>query len=498
MSTTLSPPVASTADAERVVRDEQLAAQKIPVTRVKVVSIGGGLGSFALVDRLRIGGVAESDIAVVSAHRQPAGAFLDRCIASGLDLEDRLRSTSSARIDNPWGFPGYAAEEAWSRRSVKPLAGVLGDPLTDTYTPTLGVMHRGVTRESRRIGWSRMTVNAHADYLFKREGGGYFVVCRKGTRTVALHCDHVHLALGAHGPAYSPEAEAFRAEHPDSTRLRHVYEPHEDVLDELARTGGSVIVRGAGMAAAHLLDRIAEVRSRSGAEIHVWHVLRDWPVDDGSRANQRIGLGFAHQAFDFPLSAYGGELRDQLLATTDEEARLQLIERWSATSSPYRATSAEALSRGRHEGWYDAVVGEVASFMPRGSKVVASVRLQNGKEMALAADHVLDATGMDDRADHHGLVADLLTFSPVGVNRLGGLRVDERFEVLGGSNGDGRIFASGSTARGGPYGPVDSFGGLQHAALTIADELASAGIGHRLNPWRSLTGWLRWIGGKSL
>ena len=499
MTTTVSPQSADSSEqAERLVRAEQLAAQNIPITHAKVVSIGGGLGSFTLVDRLRIGGVADEDIAVVTTQRQPAGALVDRCVASGLALDDRLRSDSGSRVDNPWGFPGYAAEEAWSSRSVKPLARVFGEPvLTDVYTPTVGLMHRGVTREARRIGWARMTVVAQAEYLFKRAEGGYFVVCRKNDRLRAIQCDHVHLAMGAPGPAFTPEAESFRAgEHPE--RLRHVYETHDDVLERLEREGGSVIVRGAGMAASHLLARIARAREVNGADIHVWHLVRSWPVDDGTRPNRRIGLGFAHQAYGFPKSAYGGERRDQLLATTDEEARLRLIEEWGATTSPYRADSAELLRRGRFEGWYEAVVGEVDSFMARGTKVVASVRLQNGKEMALAADHVLDATGMRSNADHHGLVADLLAFSPVGLNRLGGLRVDERFEVIGGASGDGRVFASGATARGGHYGPVDSFAGLQYAALTIADELAVSGVGRRLGPWRSLTGWLRWMGGKSL
>ncbi|GAB4001755.1 hypothetical protein [Nocardioides ultimimeridianus] len=499
MSTTASPP--STVDAdqpERLVRAEQLAAQKIPITRAKVVSIGGGLGSFALVDRLRIGGVADDDIAVVTAHRQPTAALVERCVAAGMTLEDRLRSDSGARVDNLWGFPGYAAEEAWTSRSVKPLARVFGEPvLTDVYTPTVGLMQRGVTREARRIGWSRMTTVAQAEYLFKRAEGGYFVVLRKGERLRAIQCDHVHLALGAPGPALSPEAESFRAgAHPE--RLRHVYESHEDILEGLERDGGSVIVRGAGMAAAQLLARLARAREVNGADIHVWHVVRQWPTDEGTRPSRRIGLGFTHQSFDFPKAAYGGELREVLLGTSDEEARLRLIEKWGATSTPYRADSADLLRRGRFEGWYEAVVGTVDSFMARGSKVVASVRLQNGKEMALAADHVLDATGLRTEADHHGLVADLLAFSPVGLNRLGGLRVDERFEVIGGASGDGRIFASGATARGGHYGPVDSFSGMQYAALTIADELASSGIGRRLDPWHSFTGWLRWIGGRSL
>ncbi|WP_460852530.1 FAD/NAD(P)-binding protein [Nocardioides montaniterrae] len=478
--------------------EEQLAAQKIPVTQVKVVSIGGGLGSFALVDRLRIGGVPAGDIAVVSAHRQPVGAFLERSTSSGLFLDDRLRSDSRARIDNPWGFPGYAAGEAWSSRSVKPLLGAIGRPLAkQPYTPTVRRMNSAVTREGHRIGWSRMTVVAQAEYLFKRAGGGYFVICRKDGRLAALQCDHVHLALGAPGPTITPEADEFRTGDEDG-RVRHVYEEHEDVIESLAASGGSVVVRGAGTSAANLLRRIGAAREVNGADIHVWHLMRRWPVADDIRPEDSVGLGFVRQDLDFPRSAYGGELGDRIRATEDEDERIRLIEQLGATTSPFHGETERVLASGRHEGWYDAVVGQVESFMPRGAKVVASVRLENGEEMALAADHVLDATGLERRADHHGLVADLLRFNDVSLNRLGGLRVDEVFGVTGGTSGEGRMFASGATARGGHYGPVDSFAGMQYAALTIADQLAAAGIGRRLGPLRSLRGWLGWMGGREL
>jgi hypothetical protein len=57
------------------------------------------------------------------------------------------------------------------------------------------------------------------------------------------------------------------------------------------------------------------------------------------------------------------------------------------------------------------------------------------------------------------------------------------------------MYASGAMTLGGPYAPVDSFLGLQYAALTIADDLAKIGFAERIGPWRSLRHWWRWAKG---
>jgi hypothetical protein len=54
------------------------------------------------------------------------------------------------------------------------------------------------------------------------------------------------------------------------------------------------------------------------------------------------------------------------------------------------------------------------------------------------------------------------------------------------------MFASGSATLGGPYAGVDSFLGLQYAALHITDELARLGFCRRIGVARSLSQWWRW------
>lgn len=71
------------------------------------------------------------------------------------------------------------------------------------------------------------------------------------------------------------------------------------------------------------------------------------------------------------------------------------------------------------------------------------------------------------------------------------------FEVPGMRNDQGRMFASGAMTLGGPYAAVDSFLGLQFAALRSVDSLTAArSPGLRgLNSFRSTFQWLRWARG---
>lgn len=493
---TISPEKPATHDAERLVSDEQLAATDIPVTRTATVAtIGGGLGSFALVDRLRIGGLPGDEIVVVGEAASPGAAFFARCAALGLDDDSRLRSESAARVDNLWGFPGYAGHEARRTRSPRPLVRLLLEGVYgDGYRPSVGIVRDALDREARRIGWRAMTTGAPAEYLFKRSGGGYFVIVRERGGLAAIRCDHVHLALGSPGPRMTPEVAAYREGFPGSTRLTTAYDDNDAVLAAIARRGGDVIVRGAGEAAVQLLGRLAEARERHGRDLHVWHVVRSWP-DGSSGRDER--LGFRHQALDFPRSAYAGSLRDEL-AALDEEDRVEALGTLGVATVRPHPRGRDPLAAARAEGWYDAVVGEVDRITEQDGRVAALVRLQNGKRMTVTGEHFFDAVGLDTDTAAHPLVADLVAFSPVTTTALGGLRVDEQWAVDGGASGDGRLFATGSTARGARLGPVDSFLGLQQAALSVADALAAAGVGAPLTPLRSARGWFRWIGGTSL
>jgi hypothetical protein len=61
------------------------------------------------------------------------------------------------------------------------------------------------------------------------------------------------------------------------------------------------------------------------------------------------------------------------------------------------------------------------------------------------------------------------------------------------------MYAAGAITLGGPYAAVDSFLGLQYAALRAVDAISATkapGI-HRLNGISSLSQWLKWVANQS-
>jgi hypothetical protein len=81
------------------------------------------------------------------------------------------------------------------------------------------------------------------------------------------------------------------------------------------------------------------------------------------------------------------------------------------------------------------------------------------------------------------------------LNLAGRLAVTNDFEVLQMRNHYGRLYAAGAITFGGPYAAVDSFLGLQYAALCAVDGLVSARAPNlrRLNGFNSLRQWLKWV-----
>ncbi|MGH3515949.1 MAG: hypothetical protein ACRDQ7_00715 [Haloechinothrix sp.] len=486
-----------------VLTEGLLAERGVRVIDAEVVSVGGGLGSFALVDLLRVTGMPADRIRVVSPERLPGERFLRLCAVSGLRDDDPLRSDSSARIDNVWGFPSYAMEQAWRERkrgraALAPLLRVLAEPVfAEFYTPSPALVRTGLEREAARIGWADMLVDGIAVAVRRRAGGGYFVLVRPsgdGSRLLALRCRFAHLGLGYAGLRHGDASPEFRAVAPDKGHLVHAYEPHEHCYRTLAARGGSVLVRGAGIAASRVLQRLIDDRAESGQDVRIWQVFRHYPDGGSGRSAFRGkgGCGFNYQPFNFPKAAFGGQLRDRTRRLPAAE-RAELISSMGGTTTPYRRQWARQLRTGRERGWYQAVVGQVTRLRPQETGIAVRVRPRHGKPLTLEVDFVIDATGLDPDAGHHPLLADLLTRSAACRNSLGGLDVAPDFQLTGMAGGAAGLYVSGVAAAGGYLAPVDSFAGLQYAALAIADSLAAQGCGRALLTTRSLRAWWRWM-----
>jgi hypothetical protein len=128
--------------------------------------------------------------------------------------------------------------------------------------------------------------------------------------------------------------------------------------------------------------------------------------------------------------------------------------------------------------------------------VVTRLKPMNGEApVELPANFVIDATGLVADISEHPVLADLLEHSGARRNVLGRLDVDRTFELRGCRNDPGRLYASGATTLGGYLAGVDTFLGLQIAALEACDDLARLGFCRRIGVIRSTSQWLRWMKG---
>jgi len=493
--------------------DDDVAGHGIPIVDTPFVSVGGGMGSLAMVDTLRISGQPTEALTVLSELPVPSQTYEYLANNSQIPRHERLRSDSSSTMDCIWGWPGYALREAIADKSVAPAATVLVEPiLANYYTPKAGQVYESVRREAGRIGWEQMLRTGIVRTVRRRKQGGYFVIHTPSDQSgaqpggpkqrVAYRCHHVHIAVGYPGVKFLPDLQAYRDEHQDYARVVNAYEPHTHAYEEMLRRPCTVLVRGAGIVASRILQRMIDDRDKNGAQTRIIHLFRtyaDAPQGDKATFRRPVKKGWAYQGFNFPKAAWGGQLRVDLEALEGDE-RSKFIDAMGGTNTAPRADWEEQLERGAQQGFYRQLIGTVKSVVPaEGNAGIRTVITdKQGNESFLDADFIIDATGLEAGIEEHRVLRDLLQFGGARKNVKGRLDVERDFTVRGAQSGTGRLYASGSITLGGYYAGVDSFLGLHYAALRIADSLAENGFGKKIGPLRSTSQWWKWARNKPI
>lgn len=483
--------------------DRAVTSAGIPIVDVPFLSVGGGIGSFVMVDYLRIAGVPTSDIAVLGPVAQPWYSYEYLTRVSQIPRRERLRSDSASTPDNIWGFPSYAVREAFAARTLRefvaPLWQVMVEPiLDDYYTPRAGQVFESLEREYARIGYARCFVQGQVRLTRRRASGGYFTILTppantSRTRRVAYRSRFVHLAIGYPGLKFLPDLQDYRQRYTDFTRVVNAYENHEHLYEQLRQRPGVVLIRGGGIVASRILQRLIDDRDAYGLQTQILHLFRTYVTGSHGPSifmRRRGADGWAYQGFNYPKSVWGGQLKARMRRLEAADRRV-LYDTIGGTNTPVRRSWQAQLARGRKEGWYRTLVGTVDDMTPHGTQVMSHLRTETGV-LELSADYVIDCTGLEADIAEHRVLADLLEHSGAGRNPLGRLDVERTFEVRGTRNDPGRVYAVGAATLGGYFPGVDTFLGLQIAAQEICDDVASQGLCRRIGPARSLQQWWRW------
>ncbi len=483
--------------------DAMVAAAGIPIVDVPFVTVGGGMGSFVTVDYLRIAGVGTDRMRVLSDIDYPWQTYEYLTRVSQIPRPERIRSDSASRPDNIWGFPSYALQEAVHDKTLKPLWQVFREPIwADFYTPRAGLVFEQLEREMKRISYLDMLVKGQVRMIRRRQGGGYFTILTppdaKPARRVAYRSQFVHVAIGYPGLKFLPELQAFRTEHQDFYHVVSAYEDHEHVYDRLKVKHGVVLIRGGGIVSSRVLQRLMDDRANNKLDTEIVHLFRTFITGShgpGPWMRRKGGNGFAYQGFNYPKSVWGGQLKAKMRRLEGEE-RANEYKLMGGTNTPYRRSWQAQMAEGRSAGWYSLVEGTVDMMKVReDGMVVSHVKTRQGL-LEVAADFVIDCTGLEADVSEHRVLADLLGHSGAGRNPVGRLDVERTFELRGTSSAPGTIYASGAATLGGYFPGVDTFLGLQIAAQEIADDLARRGFCPKIGPVRSTAQWLRWARNK--
>jgi pSer/pThr/pTyr-binding forkhead associated (FHA) protein len=485
----------------------------IPVMESTYLTVGGGIGSFAWVDHLRIYGVPAEQIAAVGLESFPMGRYRRLCQNSQIPSHERLRSHSESCPDNIWGYPSYGVREMWSSIGQGKLGNamhvamqVFGEPvLTDTYTPRSGDVFRAVDREAHRIGWERIFRQGRGLALRKTDDGRYLVAYQTTNERgqeeprFAL-APFVHLAMGYPGIRILDDLQQYRARTGDMEHAVNAYEEHEQVYEHLLKHGGVVMIRGRGIVASRVIQRLYEVRQKN-PNVVITHLHR-FPVPVGhldGHARRPVSHHVELQPFNWPKAAWTGSMRVRLERANDEE-RDRLLNDWGGTTTADRKDWQRIADQGLQEGWYQIYFGEVKGLQ-RNKDGRLETRISTGKpyqpELTLTTDYIIDCTGLEAALQNNTFLKDMVDMYQLGLNPKGRLRVSNNFRVLGMSNGAGRVYATGVMTLGGPHAVVDSFLGLQYGALRSVEDLVSQhapGL-HSLTPIRSFSQWFRWAKG---
>ena len=485
------------------------------VEETTYVSLGGGMGSFVFVDTLRIYGVTVDQVVAIGLKLKPYERYqslLENCQIK-TKYRKRIRSGSDSCPDNIWGFPGYALRDAWrafsngeAGRAIYHLWQVFSEPIgADTYTPRAEDVFSSMDAEMERIRWSQIIRSGVIKSIRKTNDDRYAIAYIANQASGKqeekfLLVRYVHLCTGYPALKLLPDLQTYRDKYDEAMQnvksIVHGYEPHDYIYEALEDKGGVIVIRGFGIVASQILDRIHAARS-TNKKIKVYHIGRT--RKDGNRfppAERYVEFDWEFQPYNWPKACWGGDMRSQLEAA-DPLKRRELLEAWGGTTTASRSSWRKYIRQGLKDRWYEQVFGQIESIDKEGSGrlIIELSKGSNSGTEKITADYVVDCTGLVSDPQASPLLNDLIRHYDLDLNPQKRLHTQNDFEIRKMRTSKSRMYASGIITLGSSYAGVDTFLGLQYSAHRIAESLTRIRTPQMqgLNPLRSLEQWIKWI-----
>ena len=319
-----------------------------------IAVVGDGFGSLIVFATAIYLGFRPEDITIFGTSSSPVSTYFT--FASNLG-QTVLRSESESHF-LPADWPTFAELDAWSRRSLVPLA----RSVRRRYNPGVPDILTQAQVVKEALGWDDSRMPCRVGWLQRAEGTTPHFVLYDEDANVAGRAKHVILALG-HGPLSFPPVLARARQDPAlAGRIVQAYE------QKAYAPGGRYIVVGAGIAS---INEWVNVLDAGGKAISL---LRG-PAPDEQDLNTPRCL----------FEALGIDAFQEL--TFDE--RIAFLGKILKGTSPSRRSWETTIDEARREGRFDELMGEIVRVEPGPEGLRVHVSNRDGSDPV-----PLDVTGV--------------------------------------------------------------------------------------------------------
>src|SRR5205807_3892862 len=141
------------------------------------------------------------------------------------------------------------------------------------------------------------------------------------------------------------------------------------------RQGGTVVVRGRGIVASRIIQRLYEER-KNNKQITIVHLNRS-KIRRGAHwglSRRRVENDWEFMPFNWPKGCWTGK-QLQLTEHGTPEQRKKLLDIWGGTTTANRRDWRRIIREGLKEGWYRQEYGAVKQVTPgREGRVVTHIQ----------------------------------------------------------------------------------------------------------------------------